>query len=106
MLKEAHYFGKIHVSMMFISPVYISFNLLEMLQKFIHKPFTPIQQASALHDEDFVGETDAPQVHTSRMDIESSVPSEMQDLENNSSRIHKSEFADSSMGESDHRGRW
>jgi hypothetical protein len=102
-------FGKLHLSIIAISPVYITFSLLEMLQKFIHGPFSP--EISALHESDFADESDSLQIHTSRMDIESSVPFEMQDfgvsskLENYSG-MHASDFQDSSAGESDKRGRW
>jgi hypothetical protein len=110
-------FNKLHQSIYAISPVYISFNLLEMLQSFIHGPFAPIpQDVSALRESDFADESHSPQVHTSRMDIEStvaSVPFEMQDFEesishceNNSSPMHELDFVDSSIVESVQRGRW
>jgi hypothetical protein len=35
---KAFNFGKLHFSIIAISPVYISFSILEMLQKFIHGP--------------------------------------------------------------------
>jgi hypothetical protein len=108
-------FDRLHFSIIAISPVYISFSILEMLQKFIHGPFNPVRpEASALNEGDFVVESNSPQgqVHTSRMDIESSV--RMQDfdgtpnLENYSSGMHDSDLEDSSMGVSDQhwRGRW
>jgi hypothetical protein len=108
-------FGKLHFSIIAISPVYISFNILEMLQDFIHGPFSPVQlESSAVHESDFnKGESEVNQVHTSRMDIFSEGSSlKMQDfegsqqVENYSSGMHDSDFQDSSMGEADPRGRW
>jgi hypothetical protein len=104
---------RLQYSILAISPVYISFNLLEMLQSFIHGPFAPTpQDFSALHESDFAAspsDANTNQVFTSRMDIESSVPFEMRDfecVENYSSGMHESDLYDSNMGESDHRGRW
>jgi hypothetical protein len=83
-----------------------------MLQKFIHGPFSPnAPDFSALNEADFAGESNAPQVFTSRMDIESSVPFEMQDFGGSVSagRMHESDFEDSSVGDrgrDNKRGGW
>lgn len=49
-------FARLHNSILAISPVYISFSLLEMLQQFIHGPWSPIStlgDGSMLHGSDF-----------------------------------------------------
>jgi hypothetical protein len=55
-----------HFSILAISPV--SFSLLEILQKFIHGPFSPnAPDVSAVNEGDLAGEANAPQVLTRRI---------------------------------------
>jgi hypothetical protein len=82
-------FGKIHLSFIAISPVYISFSLLEMLQSFIHGPKP---RSSSIVDE--------PSSVQMEDGFEGS-PSQLCDIE-----MHESDFADSDPGESSARGKW
>jgi hypothetical protein len=110
-------FNKLYFSILAISPVYISFSLLEMLQEFIHGPFSPLRppEASALNESDFFDsatDENVKQVFTSRMDVESSVQLQEFDSEGSPSKMastsgmHKSDFQDSTPSESNPRGRW
>jgi hypothetical protein len=79
-------FGKLHFSIIAISPVYISFSILEMLQSFIHGPeqqrLSIVKELSTVPDmnDEFEGS-----------------PSQL----GNDIEMHESDFIDSSMGESD-----
>jgi hypothetical protein len=103
-------FNKLYFSILAISPVYISFSLLEMLQEFIHGPFSPLRPPSDFADS-FTDEN-VNQVFTSRMDIESAL--ELQDFDSkgspsqmaSTSGMHESDFQDSTPSESNPRGRW
>jgi hypothetical protein len=87
-------FGKLHFSIMAISPVYISFNILEMLQKFIHGPeqhrLSIVRELSSVPmDDGFEGS-----------------PSQLGDV----SGMHESDFIDSDakseLGGSNTRAKW
>lgn len=83
-----YYFGRLHASILAISPVYISFSLLEMLQSFIHGPRQTIQS--------IVLEL------SSVAPMGDGSPSQIAEVSN----MHESDFEDSDPVESTAHGTW